>query len=221
MQNPIRSEAEAYRLVLLTALAFAAVVAVSLFGGFLLGVATWALLTGAAAFFYLRAGRRRRPVQTAPPHRGAPEERRVLVLANRVLDDGAQVAESLVEEIQESTAGYRARVNLVYPLPVSTIRHWASDVDSAAARAESLLNDAIAVLRAHGLEARGEVGDDDPLQAIEDSLRTFGADTIVVVTHEEPHGHELDRTVVARARERFALPITHLVVSNLRATARV
>jgi hypothetical protein len=214
MQNPIRSEAEAYRLVLLTALAFALVVAVTLVGGFLLGVLTWVLLTGAAAFSYLRAGRRKRPVPTAPPHRGAPDERRVLVLANRVLDDGTPVTERLVEEIQESTAGYRARVNVVYPLPVSAVRHWASDVDSAAEEAENVLDGAVAVLRAHGLEARGEVGDDDPLQAIEDSLRTFGADAIIVVTHAEPHDHELDRTVVERARERFALPITQVVVSD-------
>ncbi len=38
-------------------------------------------------------------------------------------------------------------------------------------------------LREAGINARGEVGDADPLQAIEDALRTFGADEIVISTH--------------------------------------
>jgi len=219
MRNPIRSEAEAFRFLLLTALAFGGVTAAAIFGGVIFGVTVWALVTGAAALFYLRRGRARRLVKTAPPHRGGEDERRVLVLANEVLAEGSFVAGRLVEEIRQSTAGYRAHVNLVYPLPVSPIRHWASDVDRARAEAESRLEDSVQVLRAHGLEARGEIGDDDALQAIEDSLRRFGADGIIVVTHGDAHGNELDPAVVEKARERFALPITHVVASTRPAPA--
>lgn len=214
MRNPIRSEAEAYRFVLVTALAFAAVTAVTIFAGAFLGVAAWALATGAVAFFYLRRGRATRPVKTAPPHRGAEDERRVLVLANEALADVSIVAETLVEEIQQATAGYRTSVSLVYPLRVSTLRHWASDVDAARVEAERRVEAVVGVLRAHGFDARGEIGDEDPLRAIEDSLRTFGADDIIVVTHREAPANELDLAVVARARERFALPLTHLVVES-------
>ena len=58
----------------------------------------------------------------------------------------------------------------------------------------------------------GEVGDGDPLQAIEDALRTFGADEIVISTHPEGRSHWLERNVVGDARERFDVPITHVVV---------
>jgi hypothetical protein len=61
-------------------------------------------------------------------------------------------------------------------------------------------------LRDGGIEARGEVGDEDPLRAIEDALRTFGADEIVIWTG--PNG--IGRAAVQGARERFALPIIHL-----------
>ena len=66
--------------------------------------------------------------------------------------------------------------------------------------------------RATAFQAEGEVGDGDPLQAIEDALRTFGADEIVISTHPEGRSHWLERNVVGAARDRFAVPITHVVV---------
>ena len=62
------------------------------------------------------------------------------------------------------------------------------------------------------MQAQGEVGDGDPLQAIEDALRTFGADEIVISTHPEGRSNWLERNVVGAARERFDVPITHVVV---------
>ena len=62
------------------------------------------------------------------------------------------------------------------------------------------------------IEARGEVGDGDPLQAIEDALRTFGADEIVISTHPAGRSNWLERGVVGAARERFDVPVTHVVV---------
>jgi hypothetical protein len=60
--------------------------------------------------------------------------------------------------------------------------------------------------------AHGEVGDAEPLQAIEDAVRTFGPDEIIISTHPEGRSQWLERRVVERARERFDLPITHVVV---------
>jgi hypothetical protein len=70
----------------------------------------------------------------------------------------------------------------------------------------------MAMLREAGISARGEVGDADPLQAIEDALRTFGPDEIVISTHPEGRSHWLERGVVSGARDRFAVPVTHVVV---------
>jgi hypothetical protein len=67
-------------------------------------------------------------------------------------------------------------------------------------------------MRAVGLDARGEIGDGDPIQAIEDALRTFRPDELIISTHPEGRSHWLERGVVERARERFALPVTHVVV---------
>jgi len=67
-------------------------------------------------------------------------------------------------------------------------------------------------MRAAGLQAEGEVGDGDPIQAIEDAMRTFQPDELIISTHPEGRSHWLERGVVEKARERFALPLTHVVV---------
>jgi GABA permease len=63
-----------------------------------------------------------------------------------------------------------------------------------------------------GFKATGDIGDGDPVQAMEDGLRVFGADEVIVSTHPPGRSHWLERDVVERARERFDVPITHVVV---------
>ncbi len=63
-----------------------------------------------------------------------------------------------------------------------------------------------------GLRAKGEIGDSDPNTAIEDALRAFPADEIVISTHPPERSHWLERGVVERAREEIDLPVTHVVV---------
>ena len=67
-------------------------------------------------------------------------------------------------------------------------------------------------LRSLGIDAKGEVGDAEPVQAMEDALRLFGADEIIISTHPEGRSHWLEKGIVEGARERFAVPITHVVV---------
>ena len=94
----------------------------------------------------------------------------------------------------------------------SRLRYWASDEDGARAAAQERLDASLEGLRSLGIDASGEVGDANPLQAMEDELRTFGADEIIISTHPEGRSNWLERGVVEHARERFTVPITHVVV---------
>jgi hypothetical protein len=94
----------------------------------------------------------------------------------------------------------------------SRLRYWASDEDGARGAAQERLDASLERLRSLGIDASGEVGDANPLQAMEDALRTFGADEIIISTHPEGRSHWLERGVVDHARERFAVPVTHVVV---------
>ena len=92
------------------------------------------------------------------------------------------------------------------------MRTWTSDEDPARADAQSRLDASLSRLVDAGVSARGEIGDGDPLQALEDALREFPADEIVVSTHPPGRSHWLEQGVVEQARQRYDVPITHVVV---------
>ncbi|MGN6430927.1 MAG: universal stress protein [Gaiellaceae bacterium] len=203
--NPFRSEAEAYRFVWLTIGYFGLIVAGALINRWL-GLAVFIVLSAIVVFFYFHGGeRRRRTVE--PRHRGGDDERRILVVANETVG-----GETLRNTIRERSWGYRAQVLVVTPALNSPLKHWVSDEDQARADAQERLDRSLARLREAGIDARGEIGDGEPLQAIEDALRTFGADEIIISTHPEGRSNWLERGVVSGARERFVVPITHVVV---------
>ena len=116
-----------------------------------------------------------------------------------------------IKQLASSSDG-TAMVHVVSPALNSPLRHLASDEDNARAAAQERLDSSLGKLREEGIEASGEVGDGDPLQAIEDALRTFGADQIVISTHPEGRSNWLERGLVTQARERFAVPVDHVVV---------
>ena len=94
----------------------------------------------------------------------------------------------------------RTNVLVVCPALNSPLRHWVSDEDGARAAASERLEASLAAMRGAGIEARGEIGDGDPLQAIEDALRTFAPDELVISTHPEGRSNWLERGVVDPAR---------------------
>ncbi len=207
MRNPFRSEAEAYRFVLGTVVYFAAIVIATAAAGRWWGIGVFVVLSAAVLVWFFRREGRARPPAAAPPHRGDQDERRILVVANETVAGAA-----LRDEVRRAAEGYRSQVLVVCPALNSPLKHWMSDEDEARAVAQERLDSSLRELNAAGIEARGEIGDPDPLQAIEDALRTFGADLLIVSTHPEGRSNWLERGVVSGARERFAIPIEHVVV---------
>lgn len=194
-RSSFRTEAAAFDFLLLTLVAFAAVAIAALAGGAAAGLPVWAVVSGAAVVFSVR---RRRPAQvlrTAPAHMGPAGERRLLVLAQETPSADA------LDEL-----GRRAdRVIVVSTAGTSLVRRWLSDVDGARARASRRVDETVRCLRAANVDAAAV--DEDPVRAIEDALRVFGGDEIVVATGPSAR----DAAVAARVRARFALPVTHLV----------
>jgi hypothetical protein len=206
LRNPIRSEADAYRLVWLSIGYFALIVLASLVNVWL-GVAVFIVETAVLLWWvFLRRGEAQQPERQAP---AAHEEgeRRILVVANETV--GGQ---ELRRAIEDRSAGVAEKVLVVCPALNSPLRHWVSDEDQARAAAQARLDTSLTRLRDAGVDAEGQIGDGDPLQAIEDALRTFAPDELIVSTHPEGRSHWLERGVVDRARERFELPVTHVVV---------
>jgi hypothetical protein len=205
VRNPFRNEADAFRLVLLAIVYFGLIVIAAAIDTWF-GLAVFVILTLAAIAAVIRA-RREPPQPSGPIRRSAPGERRILVIANETVG-----GEALRDQIRRRSEGVEERVRVVCPALMSPVRYFASDEDQARANAQARLERSLAALREAGVTAEGEVGDADPVQSIEDALRTFGADEIIISTHPEGRSVWLERGVVRAARQRFDVPITHVVV---------
>ena len=205
MRNPLRSEGDAFRFVLLTIGYFALIVIGSAINSWV-GFAVFLVLTAVALWAILRRREAEAPVQQTPAP-SPPDERRILVAANETVGGS-----ELLSEIRARSGAGRSLVLVVCPALNSPLRHWVSDEDEARAAAGERLEASLAAMRAAGLDATGEIGDGDPIQAIEDALRTFRPDELIISTHPVGRSHWLERGVVEKARERFALPVTHVIV---------
>ncbi len=206
MRNPLRSEAEAFRFLLLTIGYFALIVIGAIIDKWV-GVGVFVVLTLVVVYVAFLRGRDEPPPRVAPTLQHSPDERRILVIANETV-----AGDTLHAMIRQKSEGYKTNVLVVAPAQPSPLQHLASDDDPGRNAARERLDASLAKLREAGFSAQGQVGEPDPVQAIEDALRTFGPDEIIISTHPEGRSHWLERNVVEHARERFAVPITHVVV---------
>ena len=212
MKNPFRSEEAAFRFLLLV-IGFLGLVAVASLINRWAGLAVFLLETGALVSWWVTTrGSVEAPIKQVPATH-APGHKRLLVVANETVG-GTELLAALKRHAQ----GGKTEVLVVTPALNSPLKHWTSDEDGARAAAGKRLEESLETMRAAGMTVRGEVGDADPLQAIEDALRTFAPDELVISTHPEGRSHWLERGVVDGAKERFDLPVTHVVV-DLEATA--
>ncbi len=208
MQNPFRTEAAAFRFVVATVVYFVLIAIAAVVGNVWWGLGVFAALSLLAGWWLLHGPQPEARPQTASvrqPDHGT--ERRILVVANETL-----LGQALRACIREKAGGQRAEVRVVTPALNSPLRHWVSDEDGARASAQRRVDASTARLREAGFDASGEIGDADPLQALEDALRTFGPDDVIISTHPLGRSHWLERDVVEAARKRFAVPITHVIV---------
>jgi len=203
MKNPLRDEAAAFQVVLATLGGAVLVVLAALLSTWL-GVMVFLALV-IVALWAIRGGMRHRPAQSHVVQEGPT--RRILVIANETVG-----GDELLTLLGRKAAGMREDVLLVCPALNSRVRTWTSDEDGARSAARTRLDASLAQLAAAGVTARGEIGDGDPLQALEDALREFPADEIVLSTHPPGRSHWLEQGVVELARQRYDVPITHVVV---------
>jgi GABA permease len=153
------------------------------------------------------------PVSQRAPVTG--DAHRILVVANETLRGRA-----LHDEVARRAAERPTEVLVVAPALSSPLAHWTDAEDVPRAEAAARVREACASLAGLGVEARGEVAADDPLRAVEDALRTFGADEIVVSTHPPETSNWLEEGVVETLREFYAIPIVHVVVDHDREDVR-
>jgi hypothetical protein len=135
------------------------------------------------------------------------ERKKLLVVATAPIEAGP-----LRDAVREH-AGDEAEIRVVAPASdVSPLQWLASDEDEAREKAAGVASEAAESVEPEAARTEAEVGDTDPVQAIEDALRTFNADEVLVVTRPEDDATWLEQDSAQEARERFGVPVTRLTV---------
>jgi hypothetical protein len=104
----------------------------------------------------------------------------------------------------------RSTFHLVVPT-MPDRRHLAWDEGEAHLIARRRLVNGLEWMREVDPDADGEIGDVDPIMAIEDALRETTFDAIVLAVRERPHRRRL--RVAARARQAFNLPVVDVLTA--------
>jgi len=217
MRMPVKSERDAFRIAYGGALLIVGAVLLGALISPAVGVALLAVCGVFAILWDLRAKDpdRRRPLREAAgqARRESDGRRRVLVVANETLCG---------DELRSELAGREDPVvRVVAPVLPSRSHYVASDIDRELGEARARLDDTLAWAAEHGLTATGRVSDMPPLPAIEDELRGFAADELLISTHPPRRSRWLESGLVERAREELEIPVTHVVVDLARRRATV
>jgi hypothetical protein len=190
-----------------------AAVGVAVFAGIWLGIVAAVIVTLGFALIAIAAsivwGTRRESLGEAPKVTPIEDGRyRILVVADE------RCGTSGVADQLRSHAGDRpVSIYITAPALESRIGRLAGDqkgYDDATQRLGELLE----VLDRAGVEAQGEVGPNDPLQAADDGLRQFAANEIVFITHPEGEANWLESGVIAEAESRYFQPVKHIAASG-------
>lgn len=126
-----------------------------------------------------------------------------------VLTSEPITAEQLRDAVPTDEGPGETEVMVVAPAYQSSpVKFWLSDADEAIARAEQVHRETVSKLEHSGVEAAGETGESDPVQAITDALQTFPADRLVLFTHADAGAQRYREDVDEdELRERFGLPV--------------
>ena len=136
--------------------------------------------------------------------------KRALVVIDEAVS-GEELTRSLLGHLGEGVED----VFVVAPaLPESKLDLMMGAVDEAIPPARERLEETLKALKDAGLRASGEVGDSDPIQAMNDEVVKFAPDQIVLVAHDEDEGSPVEKGLLEQAERDFDLPVLELVVTR-------
>jgi len=133
--------------------------------------------------------------------------RRLLVVVT------TDVQDATLREHVRRLAGEDAELLVVAPASDISRLDWLTNAeDDARAEAHSLAHKAAEATPTADVEA--QVGDSDPVKAIEDALREFPADQVLIVTRPDDDASWLEQGSGQTVQARFRLPVSVVTVAE-------
>jgi hypothetical protein len=215
MRIPGKTETDAFRVAAALGLLLGASVVVGVLSSPPYGVVVFAAGCAAGLVFEL-SGRETGEhglwdAASAPhPHGPGPGKRHVLVVAESTL-----AGEELRRQLQPQP-GVDLELDVLSPVMASRLHHWSGDVDREREQARVRLEASLAWAIQQGFVAKGEVGDPDAMGAIEDELRDFGADEVVIVTHPSERTTWLANRMLSHLKNQLEVPVREIVMREER-----
>ncbi len=139
--------------------------------------------------------------------------RRYLIVANQTLTEA-----HLIAKVRELDRGGPCAFHVVVPATVPQDHPWTEGEVQGTARHR--LEEGLALFRDAGVEATGQVGDADPVVAVEDVLREQAFDGIVISTLPPRISRWLKLDLPRRVEGLFGLPVIHVEGEEQPATPR-
>jgi hypothetical protein len=130
----------------------------------------------------------------------------VLVIANRTLG-----GPKLLEAVRARAAGGDVHFRLVVPQTKPSAGLVIYD-EAVRESAQVRVDLALSAVAAEGIDATGEVGDQDPFMASMDAVAVHRPDEIILSTHPATHSGWLRRDLIERLQNATGLPVQHIVV---------
>jgi hypothetical protein len=137
---------------------------------------------------------------------GRPEPAHVLVVANETVG-----GKNLLDAIERRAARGRIRCTVICPQNRPR-KGYVIDHESVRSAAQIRLDLTLDRLRELGIEAGGEVMDPDPFLAVQDAVRLYKPDEIIISTYPYPRSGWLRRDLIGRISDWSKLPVEHVVV---------
>jgi hypothetical protein len=129
----------------------------------------------------------------------------VLVIANETLGGRA-----VIDAIRKQAAEGGVRFVLVVPQNRPRAGLVVYD-DSVFDAAQTRVDLALEAARAEGIDAIGEVGDQDPYSATIDAVHTYRPENIIISTYPATRSGWLRRDLIDRVRDATGIPVEHVV----------
>jgi hypothetical protein len=140
---------------------------------------------------------------------GEMTARRVLIITNEVVADPASVPDVIQNQVSAADA-----VCVVAPALTGRLHSWVSDIDAEYREADDRMRMLVTGISSSGPVVSGRVGDEDPLQAVADALVEFPADALILGVHASDDANWRERRFSKKVRERFALPVTEVMLDR-------
>ena len=120
-----------------------------------------------------------------------------------------------LREIRAGNGNEGTDLRVVVPaVEANPLRHTLGDIDEPRQEAEARLGRVLGELRENGIEAGGEVGDPDPIQAAQDALLKAPADEIVIFEHEQAQARWFEEGLLEKAEAGLEPPLRMVVLHS-------